>query len=64
MSIMIGVRVGKNEKRWLAEVAALKGMTLSGFLRDAARIEAHRVLGPPTPVELRSNPEQRVLPEG
>ena len=43
----INIRIGKNEKKWFAEMAKVKGMTLSGFIRDAARIEAHRVLGPP-----------------
>lgn len=43
----INIRIGKNEKKWFAKMAKVKGMTLSGFLRDAARIEAHRVLGPP-----------------
>jgi len=43
----IGVRIGKDEKKRFAAAATAKGMTLSGFIRDAARAEAHRVLGLP-----------------
>jgi uncharacterized protein (DUF1778 family) len=49
--VTINIRIGKNEKAWFKEMAKLKHMTLSGFLRDAARIEAHRVLGPPQRVD-------------
>ena len=43
----INIRISQKEKKWLREVAAAKGMTLSGFLRDAVRIEASRVLKNP-----------------
>lgn len=44
MSVMIGIRIGKAEKKKLADAAKAAGMTLSGFLRFSAREEARRVL--------------------
>lgn len=52
----INIRIGTNEKKWLQEMAALKGMTLSAFIRDAARIEAHKILGPPKVAAPHSSP--------
>ena len=49
-TVGIQIRIGTNEKKRFQETAALKGMTLSGFLRDAARAEAHRILGLPKAV--------------
>jgi uncharacterized protein (DUF1778 family) len=49
-TVSINIRIGTTEKKWFQEMAALKGMTLSGFLRDAARTKAHDILGPPRPV--------------
>ena len=46
-TVMIGIRIGKAEKKRLKEAAKLARMTLSGFIRDAARIEAHSILGLP-----------------
>lgn len=53
-SPMIGIRIGRIEKKRLKEAAKLAGYTLSGFLRYAARTEAHRVLGDPKLVEQTS----------
>lgn len=44
MSKMIGIRISKVEKKHLAEVAKIKGVSLSDFLRSAAVTEAHRCL--------------------
>lgn len=50
MSHTINIRIARKEKRRLAKIAASQGLTLSGFLRSAATIEAQRVLhGQPKP---------------
>lgn len=51
----INIRVTKAEKERLQKVAADAGVTLSAFLRSAARLEAHRVLGAPKVVEQNPN---------
>ena len=43
-SVMINIRVNKNEKEWLKQQAKLEGKTLSAFLRDAAIEQAHKIL--------------------
>lgn len=43
-SVMINLRVGKAEKKWLTEIAKIEGTTLSSMLRSAAVIAARRVL--------------------
>lgn len=51
MSDTVNIRVTKAEKERLRKAAYDAGYTLSGFLRNAARVEAHRVLGHPKLVE-------------
>lgn len=57
-SHMIGIRISKADKKYLAEVAALKGVSLSQFLRSSAVIEAHKVLGPPRLVAPLNDPDR------
>jgi uncharacterized protein (DUF1778 family) len=44
MSKMIGIRVSRDVRRHLKELAAQEGKTLSAFLRESAVAEAHKVL--------------------
>ena len=43
-SVTINMRISALEKKWLKEMAALSGMSLSAFIRHAATVEARRVL--------------------
>jgi uncharacterized protein (DUF1778 family) len=61
--ITITIRVGKFEKERLMEAAKLAGMTLSGFLRDAGRIQAHKVFGGPKVVWLADHEQKPDMPE-
>lgn len=47
------IRIQAEEKKRLAEVAELVGMSLSVFLLTAAVAKAYRVLGPPRLVRAR-----------
>lgn len=56
MMPQITMRISADDKKWLADVAASQGVSLSQFLRHAAVTQAHRVLGPPKIVH---NAEER-----
>lgn len=51
---VINIRINFEEKKRLAEAAALEGVSLSAFLRAAAIKRAHQVLGPPRLVPKKS----------
>ena len=51
MSVAINIRVSKQEKEMLTKVADIMGTSLSSMLRAVAIAQAHRVLGPPKPVD-------------
>lgn len=43
-SVMINLRIGRAEKKRLAEIARLEGSALSSMIRSAAVLAARRVL--------------------
>lgn len=49
-SVTIQIRISKKRKAELRKIASEVGMTLSGFLRQAALFEANRVLAAHRPV--------------